>query len=97
MAVVKTARLFPQFLSEAEAIERLETLTPREWEVLDLMMNGKKNREIAEKLQISPKTLDIHRANTTRKLRVSPFRYWQIWCPGVLAERQGRAKFNREG
>lgn len=50
--------------------ERLRSLTPREAQVLDLMAAGRNNRKIAEQLAISPKTLDIHRANIQRKLGV---------------------------
>ncbi len=50
------------------AHERIERLTAREVQVLDLMVTGKPNREIAEELGISPKTLDIHRANVMHKL-----------------------------
>ena len=57
-------------LTEAVARERFSRLTPRERQVATLMANGKRNRQIAEELGISPKTLDIHRANTTHKLEV---------------------------
>jgi two-component system response regulator FixJ len=50
------------------AHERIERLTAREIQVLDLMVTGKPNREIAAELGISPKTLDIHRANVMHKL-----------------------------
>jgi FixJ family two-component response regulator len=52
----------------ARARERYERLTPREQEAATLMAAGMPNREIAAKLGISPKTLDIHRANLTHKL-----------------------------
>ena len=58
-----------QFQNERQAIApKLATLTSREVEVLDLMVEGKKNRKIAEILGISTKTLDIHRANIMRKM-----------------------------
>jgi DNA-binding CsgD family transcriptional regulator len=44
-------------------------LTPRERDVATLMGQGLANREIAEQLRISPKTLDIHRANVSHKLQ----------------------------
>ena len=50
------------------AHERIERLTAREIQVLDLMVTGKPNRDIAAELGISPKTLDIHRANVMHKL-----------------------------
>jgi len=56
--------------SEIQAIApRIASLTPRELEVLDQMVAGKKNRQIAEDLGISTKTLDIHRANIMRKMQ----------------------------
>jgi len=48
--------------------ERLIKLTPRELEVLDQMVAGKKNKMIAQDLGISPKTLDIHRSKVMDKM-----------------------------
>lgn len=45
-----------------------ESLTDREREVLVLVAKGRTNREIAELLHISPKTVDFHRTNLMRKL-----------------------------
>jgi len=45
-------------------------LTPRESQVLDGIMNGKLNKVIASELSISPKTVELHRANLMAKLRV---------------------------
>jgi DNA-binding CsgD family transcriptional regulator len=50
------------------ARERYGRLTPRELQVARLMSTGKRNQQIAEELSISPKTLDIHRANLMHKL-----------------------------
>jgi two-component system, LuxR family, response regulator FixJ len=50
------------------AHERIGRLTAREMQVLDLMTSGKPNRDIAAELGISPKTLDIHRANVMHKM-----------------------------
>jgi DNA-binding CsgD family transcriptional regulator len=50
------------------ARERYSRLTPREVQVARLMSTGKRNQQIAEELGISPKTLDIHRANLMHKL-----------------------------
>ncbi|NCP12787.1 MAG: helix-turn-helix transcriptional regulator [Sphingomonadales bacterium] len=46
----------------------LARLSPREAEVLDAVTNGGSNKEIARQLQISPRTVEIHRANMMRKL-----------------------------
>ena len=45
-----------------------EQLTPREREVLTYIAEGYTNREIAEELHISPKTVDRHRENIMGKL-----------------------------
>jgi RNA polymerase sigma factor (sigma-70 family) len=50
--------------------ERLAQLTQREREVLDLVVAGKLNREIAEALDISVKTVEAHRARLMEKLEV---------------------------
>lgn len=50
---------------------RLNSLTPREDEVLDLILAGLINREIAEKLERSEKTIKIHRANIMQKMQAS--------------------------
>jgi DNA-binding NarL/FixJ family response regulator len=44
------------------------TLTAREQEILRLLAEGMSTREIAEKLYISPKTVENHRANIMNKL-----------------------------
>ena len=50
------------------ALDLYETLSTREREVLHLATEGYSNAEIAEKLFISPRTAETHRANMMRKL-----------------------------
>lgn len=47
---------------------RLEELTPREHEVMELVIAGRHNREIAEELGISPRTVEVHKARMMVKL-----------------------------
>ena len=45
-----------------------ETLTPREKEVLELLISGVSNKVIAARMSISPRTIETHRANVLRKM-----------------------------
>lgn len=49
----------------------LATLTPREQEVMNLVVAGRHNREIAAHMGISPRTVEVHKARMMSKLRVS--------------------------
>ena len=51
--------------------ERLSQITQREREVMALVVEGKLNREIAERLEISIKTVEAHRARIMEKLEVN--------------------------
>ncbi|MBS0578213.1 MAG: response regulator transcription factor [Proteobacteria bacterium] len=49
-------------------LERLGTLTPREREVLDLIVRGKANKVMAADLGLSQRTVEIHRAHVMQKM-----------------------------
>jgi two-component system response regulator FixJ len=51
-----------------EARGLIERLTPREKEVLVGLVDGQTNKVIAETLEISPRTVEIHRANVMEKM-----------------------------
>jgi two-component system response regulator FixJ len=51
-----------------DACRRLETLSAREREVLELVAAGKANKEIAVALKLSPKTVEVHRAHVMSKM-----------------------------
>ena len=53
-----------------EARARLAILTPRELEVLVGLVEGRPNKAIAHSLGISPRTVEVHRANLMTKLDV---------------------------
>lgn len=55
---------------ETEGTPTIEELTPREREVLTYIAEGYTNREIAEALVISVKTVDRHRENIMQKLNL---------------------------
>ncbi len=50
---------------------RPEALTGRELEIVELIWAGFRNKEIGRRLKISVKTVEAHRANMMKKLRVS--------------------------
>lgn len=50
---------------------RLKTLTPREAEVMELVVAGRHNREIAELLGISVRTVEVHKARVMSKLETA--------------------------
>jgi DNA-binding NarL/FixJ family response regulator len=55
---------------QTEGVVAWDTLTDREREVVKLVAEGYKNREIADWLSISTKTVEKHRANVMKKLGV---------------------------
>jgi two-component system, LuxR family, response regulator FixJ len=50
-------------------MDRLASLTPREREVLELLVIGHPNKVIAHRLDISPRTVEIHRAHVMEKMK----------------------------
>jgi len=59
-----------QLLNEQQIIQQnLVTLTPREYEVLNMMLEGKANKVIALELDISQRTVEIHRSRIMEKMR----------------------------
>lgn len=72
--------------------ERFDALSKREWEVLNCVLRGKLNKQIAAELSIHERTVKLHRTSITRKLRVrSVAELTQLaveaglFRPGVLA------------
>jgi DNA-binding NarL/FixJ family response regulator len=49
----------------------VDSITPREHEVLDLIWHGLTNREIGVKLGISVRTVEVHRMNLMRRWQVN--------------------------
>jgi two-component system, LuxR family, response regulator FixJ len=54
-----------------EILRRMSLLTQREREVLDLVVVGKANKEIAATLHLSPKTVEVHRSHVMEKMQAS--------------------------
>ena len=64
-------RPIPVDIQPPPRAKRPESLTLREQEILELIWAGFKNKEIGQRLKISVKTVEAHRANMMKKLRVS--------------------------
>jgi len=50
--------------------EAAVSLTPRERQIVCLLAAGKSNKEVASALNISPRTVEVHRTNLFRKLAI---------------------------
>ena len=69
------ARMVDRYLrrntaAKARAEEGVSALSARELQVLELLRNGKTTKQIADVLQLSSRTVDIHRANMKKKLKL---------------------------
>ena len=58
-------------IKESNNYVGIQRLTERELEITKLVAAGKKNKEIAEELNVSPHTIHTHRKNILKKLGVS--------------------------
>ena len=63
-------KMRPDFLNENSDISPIEHLTNRELEVFKLVAKGLSNQEIANRLQISVKTVKVHFGNILQKLNL---------------------------
>ena len=70
-AIREDTRRHDAHRSEDIARSRLERLTPRERDVLNLLGDGLSQREIAGRLEISPRTVEMHRAHIMKKMEAA--------------------------
>ena len=64
------ARTGESKFSKHEAQEILDRMTPREAEVIDLLVQGDSNKTVANELGLSVRTVEVHRANAFAKIGV---------------------------
>ena len=69
LASIESAMKRQSRAADPGLIERLQSLTPREREVLELLVVGHPNKVIAHRLDISPRTVEIHRAHVMEKMK----------------------------
>jgi RNA polymerase sigma factor (sigma-70 family) len=67
-ALQRDAEMRGQAMRLADIKDRLQRLTPREREILDLIVAGRRNKLIAADLGISQSTVEAHRARVMEKL-----------------------------
>ena len=69
-ALLKNAREQSQMKIVAETKAKLSTLTKRETQILQSILDGKANKVIAKELFLSQRTVEIHRAHVMDKMAV---------------------------
>ncbi|RJO63232.1 MAG: DNA-binding response regulator [Myxococcales bacterium] len=63
--------LVDAFVDKAQGVDsKIDLLSPREREVLKMIADGKRTKEIASALYISPRTVEVYRAQIMKKLNL---------------------------
>jgi FixJ family two-component response regulator len=68
-AIAEDAQIRQHRAEQEAVLARLALLTPREQEVMDLVIAGELNKVIARQLGISPKTVEFHRSHIMKKMK----------------------------
>ena len=80
----------------SSACHSLDRLTDRELEILKLVGEGKRNKEIAQELNLSPKTVDVHRCHIREKLGLNSgpelVCYAAHWVESMLISGNGNTR-----
>jgi FixJ family two-component response regulator len=87
-AAIEKDRAAREMRAAHAAIEdRLATLTPRELDVLELVVAGRLNKQIGAALGTAEKTVKVHRARMMRKMQVDSLadlvRLWTVTRPPI--------------
>ena len=67
---IEVMSLFGEPNSRLQVDDPIETLSSREYQVFTLLVEGVRAKEIAARLQLSPKTVDTYRSSLMRKLDI---------------------------
>ena len=57
------------YRAEKGEIPKIETLTPRERQVMEMVVNGMANKQVAAELGLSEKTIEVHRKHVMDKMQ----------------------------
>ena len=87
-ALAESARRLETERSAQSVEQRLATLTPREREVMDLMLEGNYNKVIADRLGIVMRTVEVYRAKVFEKMGVKS----AVELAALLASRDARKR-----
>ena len=68
-AIEHAQRVRAEAEQRAEIDQRIDTLTPRERQVMDMVVNGMAHKQVAAELGLSEKTIEVHRKHVMDKLR----------------------------
>ena len=68
-AIVRDSRQYAVQSRSAEIVARMDRLSDRERQVMDLVVAGKPNREIAAELGISPRTVEVFKSRMMEKMQ----------------------------
>ncbi|HEY5603098.1 MAG TPA: response regulator [Gammaproteobacteria bacterium] len=69
-AVTRSSAAYREQIDRVRFQERAHLLSPREREIMELLILGKGSKEIAAQLGISRKTVDVHRIHVIEKMQV---------------------------
>jgi two-component system response regulator FixJ len=69
---------------------RFDTLTPREREVMKYVVQGMGNREIAEQLDLSIRTVEVHRSKVMKKMQANTLPELVLMAPACGLNSSGR-------
>lgn len=73
LALVEDAKRLLEDERRSSLMERVRRLTPREKEVMSLLASGMSNKEIGLKLNISHRTVEVHRSRIMEKMKAESF------------------------
>jgi len=79
-AIKEAIRISKDYKEKSAVQLQLATLTEREHDVLKQILAGEINKSIAKKLNISEKTVEVHRANLMRKMKAKSLTHLIKMC-----------------